>query len=111
MSKLQKFYSQRQLHWMVFPGVAFMIVFNYIPFYGIIIAFKNYTVIDTISSAPWVGLENFRIIMNDSFFWEAVRNTLAISLLKLGLGFAIPIVLAIMIFEMQDGRLKKFIQT
>ncbi|MFU1825053.1 sugar ABC transporter permease, partial [Enterococcus faecium] len=45
------------------------------------------------------------------FFWEAVRNTLAISLLKLGLGFAIPIVLAIMIFEMQDGRLKKFIQT
>ncbi|EAC9277243.1 sugar ABC transporter permease, partial [Listeria monocytogenes] len=111
MSKLQKFYSQRQLHWMVFPGVAFMIVFNYIPIYGIIIAFKNYTVIDTISSAPWVGLENFRIIMNDSFFWEAVRNTLAISLLKLGLGFAIPIVLAIMIFEMQDGRLKKFIQT
>ncbi|EAA0301685.1 sugar ABC transporter permease [Listeria monocytogenes] len=96
---------------MVFPGVAFMIVFNYIPIYGIIIAFKNYTVIDTISSAPWVGLENFRIIMNDSFFWEAVRNTLAISLLKLGLGFAIPIVLAIMIFEMQDGRLKKFIQT
>lgn len=111
MCKLQKFYSQRQLHWMVFPGVAFMIVFNYIPIYGIIIAFKNYTVIDTISSAPWVGLENFRIIMNDSFFWEAVRNTLAISLLKLGLGFAIPIVLAIMIFEMQDGRLKKFIQT
>ena len=40
MSKLQKFYSQRQLHWMVFPGVAFMIVFNYIPIYGIIIAFK-----------------------------------------------------------------------
>ena len=111
MSKLKEIYRQRQLHWMVLPGVAFMIVFNYIPIYGIIIAFKNYTVIDTISSAPWVGLENFRIIMNDSFFWEAVRNTLAISLLKLGLGFAIPIVLAIMIFEMQDGRLKKFIQT
>ncbi|KAF1302726.1 ABC transporter permease [Candidatus Enterococcus willemsii] len=111
MKKLKKFYDQRQLHWMVLPGVAFMIVFNYIPIYGIIIAFKNYTIIDTVSSAPWVGLENFRIIMEDSFFWEAVRNTLAISLMKLFLGFAIPIILAIMIFEMRDGYLKKVIQT
>ena len=111
MSKLKEIYRQRQLHWMVLPGVAFMIVFNYIPIYGIIIAFKNYTVIDTISSAPWVGLENFRIILHDSFFWEAVGNTLAISMMKLGLGFAIPIILAIMIFEMRDGKLKTFIQT
>ncbi|WP_422698964.1 ABC transporter permease [Enterococcus durans] len=111
MKKLKKFYDQRQLHWMVLPGVAFMIVFNYIPIYGIIIAFKNYTIVDTMSSAPWVGLDNFKIIMEDSFFWEAVRNTLAISLMKLLLGFAIPIILAIMIFEMQDGQLKKVIQT
>ncbi|WPH45002.1 ABC transporter permease subunit [Enterococcus faecalis] len=111
MKKLKKFYDQRQLHWMVLPGVAFMIVFNYIPIYVIIIAFKNYTIVDTVSSAPWVGLENFRIIMEDSFFWEAVRNTLAISLMKLFLGFAIPIILAVMIFEMRDGHLKKVIQT
>lgn len=111
MKKLKKFYDQRQLHWMVLPGVAFMIVFNYIPIYGIIIAFKNYTIVDTVSSAPWVGLENFRIIMEDSFFWEAVRNTLAISLMKLFLGFAIPIILAVMIFEMRDRHLKKVIQT
>ena len=111
MKKLKKFYDQRQLHWMVLPGVAFMIVFNYIPIYGIIISFKNYTIVDTVSSAPWVGLENFRIIMEDSFFWEAVRNTLAISLMKLFLGFAIPIILAVMIFEMRDGHLKKVIQT
>lgn len=111
MKKLKKFYDQRQLHWMVLPGVAFMIVFNYIPIYGIIIAFKNYTIVDTVSSAPWVGLENFRIIMEDSFFWEAVRKTLAISLMKLFLGFAIPIILAVMIFEMRDGHLKKVIQT
>lgn len=111
MKKLKKFYDQRQLHWMVLPGVAFMIVFNYIPIYGIIIAFKNYTIVDTVSSAPWVGLENFRIIMEDSFFWEAVRNTLAISLMKLFLGFAIPIILAVMIFEMRGGHLKKVIQT
>lgn len=111
MKRLKKIYEQRQLHWMILPGVAFMIIFNYIPIYGIIIAFKNYTVVDSLSTAPWVGFDNFKIIMGDSFFWEAVRNTLAISLMKLFLGFAIPIVLAIMIFEMRDGRLKKFIQT
>ena len=111
MKKLKKFYDQRQLHWMVLPGVAFMIVFNYIPIYGIIIAFKNYTIVDTVSSAPWVGLENFRIIMEDSFFWEAVRNTLAISLMKLFLGFAIPIILAVMIFEMRDELLKNVIHS
>lgn len=111
MKRLKKIYEQRQLHWMILPGVAFMIIFNYIPIYGIIIAFKNYTVVDSLSTAPWVGFDNFKIIMGDSFFWEAVRNTLAISLMKLFLGFAIPIVLAVMIFEMRDGRLKKFIQT
>lgn len=111
MKKLAKIWKQRQLHWMVLPGVAFMIVFNYIPIYGIIIAFKNYTIVDTISSAPWVGLANFKIILEDTYFWEAVRNTLGISLLKLGLGFMIPIILAIMIFEMKDGHLKKFVQT
>lgn len=111
MKKLAKIWKQRQLHWMVLPGVAFMIVFNYIPIYGIIIAFKNYTIVDTISSAPWVGLANFKIILEDTYFWEAVRNTLGISLLKLGLGFMIPIILAIMIFEMKDGHFKKFVQT
>ncbi len=110
-SKFHRFLSQWQLQWMVLPGIAFMIVFNYIPIYGIIIAFKNYTVVDSISSADWVGLENFKIIFEDAFFWEAVRNTLAISLLKLALGFFIPIALAIMIFEMKDGKLKKTIQT
>ncbi len=110
-SKFKRFLSQWQLQWMVLPGIAFMIVFSYIPIYGISIAFKNYTVVDSISSADWVGLENFRIIFEDTFFWEAVRNTLAISLLKLALGFFIPIALAIMIFEMKDGKLKKTVQT
>ena len=110
-TKVKQFLDQWQLQWMVLPGIAFMIVFNYIPIYGIIIAFKNYTVVDSISSAEWVGLENFRIIFEDTFFWEAVRNTLAISLLKLALGFFIPIALAIMIYEMKDGRLKKTVQT
>ncbi len=108
---MKTFISQWQLQSMVLPGIAFMFIFTYIPIYGLIIAFKSYTVVDTIKDAPWVGLENFRIIMNDQFFWESVVNTLGISLLKLLCGFFIPIVLAIMIFEVKSGPFKRVVQT
>ena len=55
---------------MVWPGIIFMIIFNFIPIYGLIIAFKRYTVIDTLETAPWVGFENFQIILNDKFFGD-----------------------------------------
>lgn len=102
---------QWEIQSMVLPGIIFMIIFCYIPIYGLSIAFKNYTVIDTLSSAPWVGLDNFKIIMSDEYFWDAVVNTLGISFLKLAIGFIIPIILAIMIYEVNIGRFKKFVQT
>ncbi|MGV1006182.1 MAG: ABC transporter permease [Candidatus Nanopelagicales bacterium] len=110
-SALGRFWQQRELQSMVLPGVLFMIVFNFLPIYGLVIAFKHYTVIDTFSSAPWVGFDNFRIVWEDQFFWQAVRNTLAVSLLKLAIGFIVPIGLAIMIFELRTGPFKKTVQT
>lgn len=96
---------------MILPGIIFMFIFCYIPIYGLSIAFKNYTVIDTLDSAPWVGLDNFKIIISDKYFWDSVVNTLGISFLKLAVGFVIPIILAIMIYEVSMGRFKKFVQT
>jgi len=96
---------------MILPGVLFMIIFSYIPIYGLIIAFKSFSVTDTIGSAPWVAFENFKIAFTDKFFWESVVNTLAISFLKLIIGFISPIILAIMIFEVKDGKFKKIVQT
>ncbi|WP_051507273.1 ABC transporter permease [Saccharibacillus sacchari] len=105
------YFRQWELQTMVIPGILFMIVFCFVPIYGLTIAFKSYTVIDTLDSAPWVGLENFRIILSDRYFWDSVVNTLAISFLKLGIGFVLPIVLAIMIYEVRYNRFKKFVQT
>ncbi|SMG19045.1 ABC transporter permease [Paenibacillus aquistagni] len=108
---LTDFFRQWELQSMILPGVIFMIIFCYIPIYGLSIAFKSYTVIDTLDTAPWVGLYNFKIIMTDKYFWDAVINTLGISFLKLAIGFVIPIILAIMIYEVSIGRFKKFVQT
>lgn len=114
-SKVKEFFRDFRRQWeiqsMVIPGIIFMIIFCYIPIYGLTIAFKNYTVIDTLDSAPWVGMDNFKIILSDEYFWDAVVNTLGISFLKLAIGFVIPIILAIMIYELNMGRFKKIVQT
>lgn len=108
---LVDFRNQMPLQMMVLPGVAFMIVFHYIPIYGLKIAFQNYTVVDTLDTARWVGMENFRIILTDKYFWDSVYNTLGISLLKLLVGFVAPILLAVMIYELKDGIFKRVVQT
>lgn len=103
--------KQAGLQVMVIPGIIFMIIFSYMPIYGLTIAFKNYTVIDTLSSAKWVGMENFKIALKDKYFWQSVGNTLGISLLKLAIGFTLPIILSVMIYEVKDGPFKRIVQT
>lgn len=88
-----------------------MIIFHYIPMYGILIAFKHFDIIGTISSAPWAGLEHFRAFLEDDSFWYIVKNTLGISLLKLAIGFPLPIVFALFLNEIRSTRFKKSIQT
>lgn len=107
----KQFVYQWQLQVMILPGIVFMIIFNYVPIYGLVLAFKQYTVVDTIGDAPWVGLENFQIILTDRYFWESVVNTLGISAIKLSLGFILPIILAIMIYEVPWTPFKKIVQT
>lgn len=110
-SWFQAFFDQRELQTMVWPGIIFMIIFNFIPIYGLVIAFQRYTVLDTFGTAKWVGFENFEIILNDKFFWGSVINTLGISFLKLIIGFGLPIIFAILIFELRQGPFKKLVQT
>jgi len=107
----KKILRQKYLHLMVIPGIIWMIIFNYIPMYGIIIAFKNYSIVDTIANAPWVGLSNFKEFLTDDSFIMVMKNTLGISFLKLLIGFPLPIIFAIMLNELFNGKFKKFVQT
>ncbi len=104
--KAQSFYQA-----MVWPGIILMIIFNFIPLYGIIIAFKDYSVLDTIANAEWVGAQYFQEFFSDRMFWTVMTNTLGISFFKLLIGFPAAIGLAILINEIVHVRLKKVVQT
>ncbi|MDR0554282.1 MAG: ABC transporter permease subunit [Treponema sp.] len=89
--------------------VAYLILFKYIPMYGVQIAFRNYSPVRTISGSPWVGLRNFQRFISQPRFFEILRNTLTISLYSL-LTFPLPIILALLLNYLPGYRYKKTIQ-
>lgn len=108
---LKKLYSQRHLQTMALLGVVWMIIFNYIPMSSVIIAFKEFDIIHTITEAPWVGLEHFREFLEDDILVDVIKNTLGISFFKLLIGFPLPIIFALFLNEIRSIRFKKFVQT
>ncbi len=93
------------------PGLAFLILFNYVPLYGILIAFEDYIMLDGVFGSEWVGLENFRRLFAGADFTRAFKNTVVISLLRLVAGFPAPIILALMLNEVKALKFKKAMQT
>ncbi|GIO34066.1 sugar ABC transporter permease [Paenibacillus albilobatus] len=108
---LKKLLSQKYLQVMALLGVAWMIIFNYIPMYGIIIAFKQYVITRPISEAPWVGLEHFKAFFEDEDLPRVIWNTIGISMIKLVIGFPLPILFALFLNELRSIRMKKAVQT
>ncbi len=108
---LRKLYRQRHIQIMALLGIAWIILFNYVPMYGIIIAFKDYRIIKSIAEASWVGFEHFKAFFEDDNFANVMKNTLGISLIKLIVGFPLPIIFALFLNEIRSLRYKKAIQT
>ncbi|GBF74521.1 protein lplB [Paenibacillus sp. 598K] len=93
------------------PAVAFVAVFNYIPMFGLVMAFQDYNILDGYFRSEFVGLEHFRAFFEAPDFYRALRNTLAINLICLLVVFPLPIVFSILLNELFSSKLKKTIQT
>lgn len=93
------------------PTAILLIVFNYIPIYGIIIAFKDYSVFKGIMESDWVGLTHFKYFLNDDKFWIILRNTLVINFYDLLFGFSAPIIFALLANELYSKKFKRSMQT
>lgn len=96
---------------MILPGILFIVVFSYIPMYGITIAFKEFDIFQGISGSPWVGFKQFRLFFESPDFFMIMKNTLVIAVLKLIFIFPAPIILALMLNEIRLAAFKRIVQT
>ena len=104
-------HRDRQLVFMLIPVVIFFAVFSYYPLYGILIAFKDYSISKGILGSPWAGLRYFRQFFLSPYFGRLLRNTVLISVYSLLWGFPVPIIFALLLNEFKDGKFKRLIQT
>lgn len=102
--------KKRWLFFLLIPGILFFAIFKYIPILGLKIAFQDYNQYDP-SKSTWIGFQQFVDLFSKQSFVPVLRNTIVISLLKLILGFPIPVILALMMNEMRSLKFKKVSQT
>lgn len=110
-SLLREVWKARYIYLLLLPFLAWLLVFNYIPMGGIVLAFKDYKARLGIWGSPWVGLKHFERIFITPDAIGAIKNTLQISLGRILWCFPMPIILAIMITEMPGKKMKKLYQT
>jgi len=102
---------QRDLQILIIPGILFVFVFMYIPMYGILMSFQDFKLGDMPGFSPWAGLKYFRELIDEPMFPRALRNTIAMSLLRIGIGFPMPILFAVILNEVRISKFKKPVQT
>ncbi|WP_223871508.1 ABC transporter permease [Candidatus Dactylopiibacterium carminicum] len=99
------------LYAMLAPTLIWFLVFLYMPLDGLQLAFKQYSAWKGIDGSPWVGFAHFVTLFQSEQFLRAVGNTLIISAYSIVLAFPVPILLALMINEVQSQRYRKAVQT
>jgi putative aldouronate transport system permease protein len=107
----RRFLQQWDLQIMVIPAILLIVIFSYIPMWGVLTAFQDYSPAKGLLGSKWVGLKHFRMFFAAPEFWLIMRNTVVISLLKLLVAFPAPIVLALMLNEIKLGAFKRIVQT
>ena len=106
-----KFLRSKFLVLMIIPAIVFYAIFNYVPMYGIIIAFKNFKPKLGIFKSPWNGVDNFVKVFEEEKFWMAFKNTLIIGSIKIVVSFLGAVLVALLLNELRMRRTKKVIQT
>ncbi len=100
-----------QLWVMLLPSMIYILVFCYIPMYGVQLAFREYSFARGFLGGDFVGMKYFRQYFSSSMFWPTLRNTFVIAVTGIIVGFPAPIILALVINQIRNQRWKKFVQT
>lgn len=115
MNKLKKIGKKNQrylqLYLLALIPFLFVLVFNYIPMGGILLAFKDFSIRKGIFGSPWAGFKYFEQLFTIPVFPTILKNTIVLSLESMLIGFPFPIILALAFNEIRNARLKKTLQT
>lgn len=96
---------------MSLPGILWLIIFRYVPMYGVLIAFKKYSLFKGFFESEWVGLRYFKQFFEDPYFFRLIKNTFLLGVYDLLWSFPAPIILALLLNELRIEKFKKFTQT
>lgn len=99
------------LHFMILPGLALVLIYCYGPMIGIAMAFERYIPTRGITGSEWIGLDNFRYLLDMPDSMDVLRNTIVISFMKIVVGLFVPIVVALLLNEVRKESFKRGIQT
>lgn len=104
-------WKHKYLYLLLLPAVLYFFIFHYIPMYGIIISFKDYSFKKGILGSDWIGFENFIYMFKLNDFYRMFRNSFVLSFLRLIFEFPFPIIIALLLNEIKSRRFKKLTQT
>lgn len=107
----QQVWKHRELLLLFMAAFAFFVVFRYGPLYGVLIAFKDFRVMDGIWGSPWVGFKHFERLFGDANFYLILKNTLLLNSYLIVFAFPAPIVLALLLNEVRHRAFQRVIQT
>ncbi|NMO96427.1 ABC transporter permease [Paenibacillus lemnae] len=111
-SKVWRSIKRSRFYYLMFAvPLVYFIVFHYIPMFGIMIAFKDYSVFKGIAGSEWVGFKYFGEFLSDPYFYTLIKNTLLIGIYQIIFAFPAPIILALLLNELRNGMFKRFVQT
>lgn len=99
------------LYVMALPGMLCLLLFSYVPMYGILIAFQDYSPARGVFESAWVGLEHFITFFKSPYCARLFGNTFILGILVILFSFPAPIILALLINEMRGSRFKRVTQT
>ena len=112
LRKNQHFKRQMPLHLMLLPGIIITFIFHYLPLAGLSIAFQKFNAAKGFQgNQKWVGLDNFAYIFALPNIWNVLQNTVTIADAKIILGLVVPVVVALMLNELQSRKLQRALQT
>ncbi|MFE3448584.1 ABC transporter permease [Nonomuraea sp. NPDC059194] len=107
----KRLWRDRVMLLLTLPGLVYFLVFHYVPLFGYVAAFQDYQPYVGFLDSQWIGLQNFATMLGDPRFWDAVGNTLRITLTQLVLFFPAPIALALLLNSVVSEKLRRFVQS